>query len=165
MSAKNDKNSIVSKLNLIKNINDNPNSFLNDLTDRFDNKSSDFVNEIGTKIEKAVRRKDNKTDIFSELLNISNIIIDSNKKELTDNDKFNSDKLINYALIAAKKTIDESNNVFLEEVKNIFFLSSDSICGTNKKINTDTLLLSPKSFDFLNLLTIESNPGSCVGNG
>lgn len=161
MSVKNDKNSIINKLNLIKNINDNPESFLNDLTDRLDKKSSDYVNEIGTKIEKAVRRKDNKNDIFSELLNISSIIIESNKKEIPDDDKFSSDKLINYALIATKKTIDESNNVFLEEVKNIFFLSSDSICGTNKKINTDTLLLSPKSFDFLNLLTI--NPTSTNG--
>jgi hypothetical protein len=161
MSIKSDKNSIINKLNLIKNINDNPDSFLNDLTDRFDKKSSDYVNEIGTKIENVVRRKDNKNDIFSELLNISSIIIESNKKKVTDDDKFNSDKLINYALIASKKTIDESNNIFLEEVKNIFFLSSDSICGTNKKINTDTINLSPKSFDFLNLLTI--NPSSING--
>jgi hypothetical protein len=47
MSVKNDKNSIINKLNLIKNINDNPESFLNDLTDRLDKKSSDYVNEIG----------------------------------------------------------------------------------------------------------------------
>lgn len=160
-TIKNDKNSILNKLNLIKNINDNPNPFLDDLTNRFENKSNDLVNEVGVKIENKIRRKDNNNDIFSELLNIGNILFDSNKNKTNSLDKFNSNKIINYALIAANKTISQSNNLFLEEVKNKLFFSSDSLCGTSKKILNDNIYISPKTIDFLNLLTI--NPTSTNG--
>lgn len=160
-SIKNDKNNVRTKLNVIQRINDNPKNYVNDLQDRFETKKNDLVNEFGSKIENGIKRKDNSNDIFSEVLNIAEILLTSNKDKL-NTDKFNTtSKILNYSTIATQKTIDASKNIFLEQVKETFFASSNSVCGVNKLIKTNILYLSPKEFDFLNLLTI--NPLSTNG--
>lgn len=156
-SYKNDKLSILTKLNTIKNINDNESLKSN-------NNSNSLVNEIGQKIEKDIKKNDNNNDIFSELLNISNILLTTNNNIRDINEKHNTNKILNYSLISIKNTIKEINNLFLEEVKNSFFVNSETVCGTNKLLNVDTLRLSPKEFDFLNFLTINptSNNGKLI---
>lgn len=160
--TKDTANQIKSKIEVIKKINDNPNSSIDNIYDKYigdigenvfsGKKTDDFLNKKNT-------INDSTNNIFEQLIGVAESFIDNNKTNETNNNKFKS-KLKNGALDAAKITIESSKEIVSENIKKAFF-ASNGICGTETTIINDSVRLSPKEFDFLNVLKI--NPSSNVG--
>jgi hypothetical protein len=168
---KDTKNKLKSKIEAIKKINDDPSkdvsdniydTYLKDLptTDQlFGKKLDDFLNKRKSKI-------DNRKNVFEDIMEIADSILGSNSK--VDRDKkpiptkiFSKNRLKFHAQSSAQKTLEQSKEIILDNVKRHFF-ASDGICGTNQTIPNDiTLKIKPNEFDFLNMLTVD--PSSATG--
>lgn len=158
------KNKIKQKLEVIKKINDDPKQATDDLYDLYlkDLPSTDklFGKKFGDFLDKRKKKKENNKDIFGEIIDLTESFLGTNKK-VTDTEKLQSKtKLRRYAKESSKVTIDNLKQIFLEEVKKIFF-AADGICGTNSVFKIDNLTISPKEIDFLNMLTVD--PSSNIG--
>lgn len=166
--VKDTKNKLKSKIEAIKKINDDPKSSIDSVYDKYlkDLPSSEqlFGKKIDDFLNNRKKKIDNKNDIFGELIEIVESVLSSNSK--TDKNKTQPTKLFSkkrikfHAQTASQKTLDNSKEIILNNVKKAFF-SSDGICGTDQTINVDTLNIKPQEFDFLNLLTL--SPSSSVG--
>lgn len=158
---KRNKESLKSKLHVIKKINENSNKININLNDRFENKVLDYGNFTPNKLSSSKKKKENNNDIFSELIDIATIFL--TKKENKYEDKKNNpfDKIMLDAIIASKTTLKKIPTIFSDETKKVFFADSQSICGTEQFLPTSNLTLSPKDFDFFNMLSI--NPSSING--
>lgn len=159
------KKEIKSKIDIIKKINDNSNIFggnvndtyLNDLKD----KDKDLVRNLDSFQSKTGKKKVNKTDIFSELVSIVSDFVGIDEKVSTTDSFQVTSKLKTYAIDSAEKTISLTKDYVLEEVKNTFFSNSDGLCGVETLMLDDSMVMSPKEFDFLNILKLD--PESDMG--
>jgi len=159
---------IKSKLEIVKKINDDPSKASDNLYDLYlkdaeiDKKISDSIEGLKSKLK---RKKDNKEDIFGSIIDIANDFLTtrSNKIQLNDNEKLLSGrKLKKYALESASITVKDSKNIVKESVKKVLFVDSDSsICGVDTEMPQDSMTISPKEFDFLNVL--QNDPSSSIG--
>lgn len=105
---------------------------------------------------KKLKKRENKKDIFSELISIVETFVGTDKKIKLEDD-FQIKQIIKQHIEdSIKETQKESLQIVQDNVKKIFF-AGDGICGTNSKISLDNIKLSPKEFDFLNLLTVDPN--------
>ena len=159
------KKKIQSKLEVIKKLNDNPKILTDDLFDKYlkDLPSTDklFGKKMGDFSSKLKKKKDNKSDIFSDIIKMTEDFIGVNKKP-TDPKKLSfKGKIKQHVIESTKLTLDASKQIILDNVKKTFFAGDDNICGTNTTIKNDCLTISPSEFDFLNVLTV--NPTSSVG--
>jgi hypothetical protein len=109
------------------------------------------------------RKKQNKKDIFSEILEPLNKILESGRS-VNDFDRFAStQRLRRHAIDAADVTVNKSKDIVMDCVKTALF-SNGGICGDNKTFSGctyDQVTLTPKEIDFLNILTI--NPNTDLG--
>ncbi len=166
---KNTKNKLKSRIEAIKKISDDPQEAVDNLYDKYlkDLPTSDqlFGKKLDDFLEKRRNKKDNKSNIFSDIMEITNSILDGNSS-LDKNRKpipeklFSKNRLKYHAQTAADRTLTQSKEIILETVKNHFF-ASDGICGTNQTITIDSLNIKPNEFDFLNVLTVD--PSSATG--
>lgn len=166
--VKNTKSKLISKIEAIKKINDNPNSVAESVYDKYLKDLPSNESLFGKKLDDFLINKnkkiDNNQNIFNELLIIcdsilgSNHRLDRNKQEPTK--LYSKKRLKFHAQNSAQKTLNKSKEIILNKVKEFFFVS-DGICGTNQTINIDTLKLKPQEFDFLNVLTVD--PTSTIG--
>lgn len=151
---------INSKIEVIKKINDNGRNTSQSVSDIYiDNidTSTKFGNKLNQITNKKILTKNNDTDIFSNIIDISNKFIGNNSGGvINSNDGLGQRKIKNYAIDSAKTTINSLRDIINDNVKNKFF-SNDGICGADKIIVTDTIRLKPSEFDFLNLLTVDIN--------
>jgi hypothetical protein len=159
--VKNLKKEIRSKIEIIKKINDEPNQFVTNVYDRYldDIKSKNLFSGKDIDSIKTTKKGVN-NDIFSELLTIISGFISFD--ESSSNNTKSQEKIQKYAIESAETVIKKSKDIVLEKVKSNFFSGSESVCGIDTEISSDQINLSPKSFDFLNVLTI--NPNTNTGS-
>lgn len=166
---KNTKNKLKSRIEAIKKISDDPQESVDNLYDKYlkDLPTTDqlFGKKIDDFLEKRRNKKDNKSNIFSDIMEITDSILsgnsslDKNRKPIPEK-LFSKNRLKFHAQTAADRTLTQSKEIILDTVKNHFF-AADGICGTNQTITIDSLNIKPNEFDFLNVLTVD--PSSATG--
>jgi hypothetical protein len=169
MSLKKKINELLAKIEAIDATKTNENTLdsrsFNDLADLV-TKDLPSSKELSQKLEglkssrkNRNRKKQNKKDIFSEILGPLNKILESGRKA-DDFDKFAStQRLKRHAIDAADSTVNKSKEIVMDCVKTALF-SNGGVCGNNKTFSGctyDQVTLKPREIDFLNILTITPN--------
>jgi hypothetical protein len=161
---KDTKAKLQSKLEVIKKINDDPNSLMDNLSDKYlkDLPSTDqlFGKKLDDFLSKAKRKKENKKDIFGELLEIAEGFLSSGKKVETSDKLFSKGKLKQHALTASRKTLDSSKEIVTNSIKKAFF-AGDGICGSNLTLSGINVKIKPEEIDIMNVLTVD--PSTSTG--
>lgn len=161
------RNEIKSKIEVIKKINDDPKLVTDDLYDLYGDGITNTDKLLKSKIDglksKLKKKKDNKTDIFGSVIDVASGFLDSKTKDIVVNDKLISgNKLKKYALESAKITVEDSKNIVMDAVKKVMFVDDEtSICGVDSVIPNDSMSISPKEFDLLEVL--QNDPSSKIG--
>jgi len=168
---KNTKKKLQSKIEAIKKINDDPKKFADNVADKYLKNipsSNDFV---GKKLDalknKRAQKKENKKDIFGEILEVVEQFLGTDKKSSgSETDAVQSGTTVNpqknktkkrlkqHALTASEKTLDSAKEIVVKRLSEALFMG-DGICGTNGTITGDTINLKPEEFDLLDILTID----------
>ena len=157
------RNKIKSKIEVIKKINDSPlpdggevydmylDSKVDDLTKKFSSKKDALLGKFSKK------KKDNQGDIFSSVIDIASTFInDTNSKVEPSNKLASKNKLKKYALQSADITVKDSKRIVNDAVREVLFVNTEtSICGVETGFPSDTLSISPKEFDFLEVLQVD----------
>jgi len=163
-NVKQTKKKLKSRLEIIKKINDDPKKTVDDLYDLYlnDLSSTDklFGKKFGDFLDKRRKKRENNKDIFSEIIDIAESFLGVNKTVGDTSKLFSKNRLRKHAQDSVKISLRSSKQIILDSVKSIFF-AGDGICGANKTIQFDSVTLSPKEFDFLNVLTVD--PTSSTG--
>jgi len=153
---------IKSKISVIKKINDNPKSLVDNTYNAYkDDLSSTTgivkksINTFQSKIKGATQ---NKKDIFEEITTTVEDILGFNKK---NNEPYDPKEkpvikraLIRYTKESVQKALQSSKQIMVDETKKVFFSGVGS-CDPNTVLNTTTIYLSPKDFDFVNVLKVD----------
>jgi len=160
---------IKSKLEIVKKIQDDPKKSTDELYDLYlgnadlDKKLSSSIDGLKSKLKK--KENSNKEDIFGSVIGIASDFLSakSNKVPVKEDDKLlSSNKIKKYALESANITVKDSKNIVKESIKQFLFVNTESsICGVDTLIPTDSMVISPKEFDFLNVL--QTDPSSKIG--
>lgn len=158
------RNKIKSKISAIKRIAEEPNSFDDSIYEKFkgdlDENSGVIqknINDFRSKIKGATK---NQKDIFSEILDLSDVILDGDETVNPNEKPIVKKKLLRYTKDAARSTLKQTKQILVNELKNTIF-GGVNVCDPSNTINTVSVSLSPKSFDFLNMLRV--NPSSVSG--
>lgn len=161
---KDTKSKLKSRLEIIKKINDDPNSLVDSISDKYlkDLPSTDqlFGKKLDDFLSKAKRKKENKKDIFGELLEIAEGFLSSGKKVETSDKLFSKGKLKQHALTASRHTLDSGKEIVLTSVKKAFF-AGGGICGTNLTLSGINVKIKPEEIDLMNILTVD--PSTSTG--
>lgn len=161
------RNQIKSKIEVIKKVNDDPKKITDDLYDIYGDGITKTDKLLQTKIDglksKLKKKKDNKTDIFGSVIDVASGFLSNKSKDIVVNDKLISgNKIKKYALDSAKITVEDSKNIVADAVKKVLFVDSEtSICGVDSEMPSNTMSISPKEFDFLEVL--QNDPSSKIG--
>ena len=161
--VKDTKSKLKSKLEAIKKINDNPNSFSDNIANKYlkDLPSSEvYGKKIDDFLNKNKSKKDNKKDIFEDLIEIAEGFLTKNSNIQSNDKLFTKGRLKQHGINASLKTVEVGKEIVLDNVKKTFF-AGDGICGTNYLLSGTTIQIKPEEIDFLNLLTV--NPTTPVG--
>jgi hypothetical protein len=183
---------IKKKLDVIKRINNDPDNQLKDFDggdlpfikknkEKFNKYKEKKVKEAKDKLDelksKNAKKHKGKKNIFGEILELVTVFLPKNKtitkpkiglqdpkgSKFDQKNVFSKDRLEYLAHEAVDKTIKSSKNIVNDNVKKILF-AGDGICGSSTLISVDSITLSPKEFDMMNILTISpsSNTGQIV---
>ena len=161
--VKDTKSKLKSKLEAIKKINDDPNSFSDNIANKYlkDLPSSEvYGKKIDDFLNKNKSKKDNKKDIFEDLIEIAEGFLTKNSNIQSNDKLFTKGRLKQHGINASLKTVEVGKEIVLDNVKKTFF-AGDGICGTNYLLSGTTIQIKPEEIDFLNLLTV--NPTTPVG--
>ena len=158
------RNKIKSKISAIKRIAEEPNSFDNSIYENFKGDLDDNsgviqknINDFRSKIKGATK---NQKDIFIEILDLSDVILDDDEKVNPNEKPIVKKKLLRYTKDAARSTLRQTKQILVNELKNTIF-GGVNVCDPSNTLNTVSVSLSPKSFDFLNMLRV--NPSTVSG--
>ncbi len=162
--AKSDKtqSKILSKIETIKQIKNNPTQSVD--------KSYDLIKKDLPSSNGVIRRKlddfnDKKKAKKTQVSNVLENVLKTVEGFLGDN-KNSKDKpavqkkLIRYTKDSASNTLKSAKQIVLEAVQNKLF-AGEGVCGSNNSMPVDTMVISPKEFDFLDMLKID--PSSTTG--
>jgi hypothetical protein len=153
------RNKIRAKLDAIKAINNDP-DMLDDIFNSYKEELPDvggFMNKRITDITSKIKGKTkNKKDVFGELLKTAEGFLGTDKQDDTNLKKkpLIKGKLKKYAKESAHLTLQDSKNIVLNSVKQTLF-GGDGVCGGNSVFPSNTVTLSPKEFDFMNVLKLD----------
>lgn len=168
------KKNLLSTIESIKKINDDPKESLGSISDAYQNNLPNTDELIGTKLDglknnKKKQKKDNKKDIFAELLDVAEQFITTSKKTKNDDTTTKSNqkgidvnvdknpakgKIKRHAISAAKTTLGQAKEITVKRLSEALFMG-EGICGTESVFNIDTIALRPDEFDFLDIFTID----------
>jgi len=157
---------IKSKLAAIRKIKDNPQSLVDAQYDVYKDDLSSItgvvkksVNDFTSKIKGGTQ---NKKNIFEEVTTTIEDILGTNaNKPFNPKEKpVVKKRLIKYSKDSAHKSLQSSKQTVVDEIKNVFFAGVGS-CDPNTSINTESINLSPKNFDFVSVLKVD--PDSITG--
>lgn len=168
---KNTKKKLQSKIEAIKKINDDPKKVTDNVADKYLKNipsSNDFVGKkLDALKDKRAQKKENKKDIFGEILEVVEQFLGTDKKSSgSETDLIQSGTTVNpqknktkkrlkqHSLTAAEKTLDSAKDIVVKRLSEALFMG-DGICGTNSTITGDTINLKPEEFDLLDILTID----------
>lgn len=168
-NLKKKKDFIKSKIDVIKKIADDSktkaDSFvddkLNDLPSIDGAKLGKKFSDLESKIKKKI---DNKTDIFKDLTEIVEKFLDKPSKKIEPSNKmFSKQRLKQVTQESIQSTTRTSKQIIIDSAQKVLF-AGDGICGSDKSLNSNTIILKPKEFDFMNVLAIDptSNTGQIV---
>jgi hypothetical protein len=171
------KSELITKLRAVNKIINDPSSnpllsAVNNIKDLADNGIGGKVNNLNPQKltdlqKKSNTKKENKTNIFSDLIDITDAFLTNPYKNYEINNPLQTKSRV-------KQITTESVDVTLKSVKQIVLNASqqvlfvgDGICGTNKTFPNDTVTLNPSDFDFLNQLKVDpnSNAGQIMYEG
>lgn len=157
---------IRAKISAIKKINDNPKSLVDSSYDAFKDKFGSTPGVTQKKItdftSKLKGGTSNKKDIFGELLDTVEGFLGTDKEDPVNpkSKPLVKNKILRYSKDATNKTLNISSQIMTNEVKKIFS-TNGSICNSNTTMGGSTISMSPRSFDFVNMLKV--NPTSISG--
>lgn len=168
---KNTKKKLQSKIEAIKKINDDPKSLSDNVADKYLKNIPSPEDFVGKKLDalkqKRAQKKENKKDIFSDMLEIVEQFLGTEKKSsgnqtdvvqsgTTINPVKNKDKkrLTQHALSATETTLGQAKEVVVKRLSEALFLG-EGICGTESVFNVDSINIKPEEFDVLDILTID----------
>ena len=163
------KKNIKSQIDVVKNINDQPQNFLDSQKDKLVSGLPSF-SPFGGKtfdsfIPKKSTKKETHNDIFSELIDTVEGFLGVAKKTNIDvtNKAFSKQRLRQITEESIKATVKSSKTIVIDSVSQVLF-AGDGICGDNKSFTGDPIQIAPSEFDFLNILTVDinSNTGKIV---
>jgi hypothetical protein len=156
---------IKSKISAIKKINDDKKSLINNTYDAYKDRLESTegavkksINDFTSKIKGGT---ENKKDIFGEILDTVEGFIGTDKEDPI-NPKAKpivKTKILRYSKDAISKTLQTSNQIINDEVKKSFFGGS-GICNSNTTLTSPSIKLSPKAFDFVNMLKVDPDSTS-----
>jgi hypothetical protein len=179
------KKSLQSKIEAIKKINDEPNDGIGSLINAYKKNVPNTEEFLGIKLDnikndKRKLKKDNKNDIFSDLIDITEQFISTAKKTRSDIGGVLSDVKLNknsvdvnvgknpikrkikrHAIDAGKIVLNQSREIVMKRLSESLFMG-DGICGSESSFNIDSISLKPEEFDFLNIFTI--SPDTICGD-
>jgi len=157
---------IRSKIEAIKKINDHGDKEIGEVYDLISDDLPSNKDIIRRNIDdyknKNKSKKTENNDIFGRLITTAESFLGSNN---TDNiDVKESPKLKNrlrkYAKESASLTLHSSKQIVMDTVRNNLF-GGEGVCGVEKNFPNEPLFISPKEFDFLDMLTL--SPDSTTG--
>jgi hypothetical protein len=174
---KDTKKKLQSKIEAIKKINDDPKKTVDNVADKYLKNIPSTNDFVGKKLdalkEKRAQKKENKKDIFSEILEVVEQFLGTDKKSSgSETDQIQSGTTVNpqknktkkrlkqHALTASERTLDSAKQIVIKRLSEALFMG-DGICGTNSTMTGDTINLKPEEFDLLDILTID--PESSCG--
>lgn len=162
------RNKIRSKIEVIKKINDNPKLTSDNLYDLYGEGVTKvdklLQNKIGGLTSKLSKKSnENKQDIFGALIDTASGFLSSKSNDIQVGDKLiTGNKIKKYALQSADKTLKSGKQIVQDSVKEVLFVDEDtSICGVETLMPSDSMNISPKEIDFLEML--QNEPTSKVG--
>ncbi len=169
------KKTLLSKIETIKIINDDPKEGLGSIANANQKNIPNPEELIGTKLDglknkKRKQKKDNNKDIFTELIEITEQFITTSKKTKdtgtnpSDASKKGIDvnvdknpvkgKIKRHAISATKTTMGQAKEIVVKRLSEALFMG-DGICGSESLFAIDKITLSPDEFDFLDIFTID----------
>ena len=162
------KDKVKNKIEIIKKVKDDAKSSatsyaedkLKDLPTiqgaQYGKKLSDLQSKLNQKVE-------NKVNVFKDLVELVETFLGSTKKIEPSNKMFSKQRLQQITQESINATIKSSKKIVLDSAQKILF-AGDGICGSIKSFTGDTVSVSPKEFDFMNILSVEptSNVGQIV---
>lgn len=178
------KKSLQARIEGIKKINDDPKESIGSLSNAFQKNIPNPEEFVGTKLDglknnKRKQKKDNKGDIFTELIDITEQFITTAKKtkipgtsslNISDPTKVGIDvnvdknpvkgKIKRHAVSATKTTLGQAKEIAVKRLSEALFMG-EGICGSESLFAVDTIALRPEEFDFLDIFTID--PDSSCG--
>jgi hypothetical protein len=163
------KKEIKSQIDVVKNINDTPQKFIDSQKDKLEGKLSSFK-PFGAKtfdsfIPKKATKKETHNDVFSDLIDTVEGFLGVAKKTNIDvkNKAFSKQRLRQIAEESVSATVRSSKTIVLDSISQILF-AGDGICGTKKSFTSDNITIAPGEFDFMNILTVDptSNTGQIL---
>ena len=181
--TKETKKKLQAKIESVKKIIDDSTEKIGNVGDAFQKNIPDPNEFIGTKLsgifDKSKLKNDNKKDIFTELIEVAEQFITTNKKTINDkldNISFSNPnrrgvnvnvdknpsktKIKRHAISAANVTLNQAKEISIKRLSEALFMG-DGICGSKSVFNVDSIQLSPDEFDFLNIFTLD--PDSTCG--
>jgi len=159
------KKNIKSKIDVVKNINDSPQKFIDSQKDKLSSIKPFGGKTFDNFIPKKSTKKETHTDVFSDLIDTVEGFLGVAKKTNIDvtNKAFSKQRLRQITEESIQATIKSSKTIIIDSVSQVLF-AGDGICGSNKSFTGDSIYVTPKEFDFLNILTVDptSNTGQIV---
>ena len=166
-NLKKTKRKLQSKIEAIKKINDKPGESFDDVSDKYLNNVPDINNIVGKKIDALNKRinqkKQNAKDIFSDMLDITNQFMGSeknSKNNIKQSKNSINQKIKKHAITAMETTLNSAKEIAVKNISESLFMGN-GICGTESVFSGDTITLRPNEFDLLDSLTID--PDSSCG--
>jgi hypothetical protein len=154
------KQNVRSTLSIIHSINSDPALQNNDdvkdtLLKDLPSQQGQFPKKLSDLQSKLKRKKENISNIFQDLCDISEPFLGTAQKYQASKYKLPvKNRLKQIIEEAAEATMREVQQIILESSQEQLF-AGDGICGSNTPIPFDTLELTPDTFDFLNYLTVD----------
>ena len=168
---------VVSKIEAIQKINDEPKkSSKNSFDEKLNNipSTNEFVGEkLGAYQDKRKKKKDNKENIFKDLIKVTDAFLGKDDKEV-DNEPVeknkekktpknniiskNKSRVMKHALDSVDITMDSAKKILIKNLSQALYMG-DNLCGAESILSIDQLTISPEEFDFLDMLTLDPESG------
>lgn len=169
--TKNTKKKLQSKIEGIKKLIDDPKFEFDNVEDSFKSNIPSTEEFVGKKFdalkEKRAQKKENKKDIFADMLEIVEQFLGTEKKSAgnqtdvvqsgtTINPVKNKEKkrLTQHAISANETTLSQAKEIVIKRLSEALFMG-EGICGTESVFNVDAINIKPEEFDVLDILTID----------
>lgn len=160
------KRKLQSKIEAVKKINDDPQSAVDSVSDKYLKNIPSIEDTVGKKADqlnsKVNKKIENTKDIFKDLIDVVEQFMGTDKdskpnKGVPINSKTKS-KIKKHAISAMNITLNSAKEIVVKNFSEALFMS-EGICGSESVFNIDKLTLRPDEFDFLDSLTIDPDSG------
>ena len=163
---KDQKAKIKAKIESVKRIADDGEKSFKEKSDKFlkDLPTTDslFGKQLSDFSKKINKKKENKKDIFGELIDTVEGFLGTNNKIEINEKSTTKQRLRQHTNDSVHETLKSSKQIVMDSVKKVLF-AGDGICGINSRLISG-VTISPSEFDFMNVLTVSpvSNSGKIV---